>query len=102
MRAGVRANVQTGVRQFANFFPAKKGLAILRQIAISPFGDYKNRSRDFPARQMRSCHSREIAEPIIEREHHGVIRQLAILAARPLKLAQREQAMVFLQVIEMP
>jgi len=102
MRAGVRANVQTGVCQFANFFPGKKGLAVFRQASISPFGDYENRSGDFPARQVRSYHRREIAEPIIESEYHGVIRQGSILAPRPLKLAQRDQVVMSLQVIEVP
>jgi len=102
MCAGVRANVQTGVGQFANFFPGKKRLAVLWQVSISPFGDDENGSRDFPARQVRSYYSREVAEAIVESEYHGVIRQRSVLAPRPLKLAEREQVMMFLQVIEMP
>jgi hypothetical protein len=101
MRAGVRANVQPGRCQFANFFPRKKGFAIFRQVSISPFSNYENGSRDFPAHQVRGYHRREIAEPIIESEHHGVVGQRSVLASRPVKLAQREHVMMFLQVIEM-
>ena len=102
MGAGVRADVQTGVCQFANFLPGKKGLAVLRQVSVSPIGDYENRCRDSEACQVGSYHSREISEPIIESEHHGVIRQGSVLAPSSLKLAERKQVMMFLEVIEMP